>query len=661
MTSTRAERRSRVRRRDERQTLEAGRLAELASRLAGIGYWRYDLATGRTQWSDRMFEIYGCDRDHAPLTADECIARFHPEVAADLRAKMEAVVARPSGKSVEFDLNREDGEVRRVVGQSMVEHDASGVPVAVFGILMDVTEQRRAEEEVRRNEALYRLLAENATDVIARIGLEGETLFVTPSIEQVMGISAEAAVGMRTLQRVHSDDRAALVDGYRRVMTGGEPERIEYRFERFDGRWIWLEACPTLVRDEAGAPKEFIDVARDITARKALETELVAARHEAEAAAEAKAQFLANMSHELRTPITAVLGFTDLLLQRCPLDGEAKRYVERIASGGRALLATVNDVLDFSKLEAGQVRLNAEPMSLADLANETLDLFGAQAARKGLKLAVREDAPAPAWVLGDPDRLRQVLLNLIGNAVKFTETGGVTLELGWAAGTARFAVADTGPGLAPGEAERLFQRFSQVDGSSTRRHEGTGLGLAICKGLVEAMGGDIGVDSVPGQGSRFWFAIPAPETHAPAADDDGEQAAPGEGLRVLVADDNPVNRELVRAILEPFEVTLVEVGDGCAAMRAAEAQAFDVILMDIRMPVCDGRDAARAIRGRPGPNRTARIIAFSADGEAADASGGDASQDATLFDGRLTKPLRPADLLAALADPADAEDERLSA
>jgi len=628
----------------QRKVEDAARLAELAGRLAGVGHWRVDLKTHLCHWSDLVREIYGYAGTE-PISYDEALARYHPG-QGDLLREAWNPDNPDCAMSAEFELRREDGDVRIVAIQGVLERDADGQPASVFGTMIDVTEKRRAEEELRRSEALYRLLAENATDVIGRVGLEGETLFVTPSSTQVMGIPPEQAIGTKTLSRVHPEDGANLVAGYRRVMNGGEPERIEYRFRHGDGHWVWLEACPRLVRDEQGNPREFIDVARDVTTRKQMEAELTAARQAAEAAAEAKAQFLANMSHELRTPITAVLGFTELLQRRAVLDEEGMRYLDRIACGGRALLATINDVLDFSKLEAGRVELVSEPFAPDAVAAEALALFEVEAGRKGVAISFERGRPLPAWGLGDADRMRQVLLNLIGNAVKFTQAGTVTLRADYADGEARFEVLDTGAGIPAERLDRLFQRFSQVDGSTARQYGGTGLGLAICKALVEAMGGGIGVESAPGQGSRFWFTVPLPACSAPATIAAPVRPEGQAGLRVLLVDDNAANRELVRTLLRAAEAEVSEAADGFAAIEAATGQDFDLILMDLRMPGCDGREAARRIRCG-GPNADTRMLAFSADGET-DLTG----EDAALFDARLSKPLKPAELLQALADAA---------
>ena len=363
---------------------------------------------------------------------------------------------------------------------------------------------------------------------------------------------------------------------------------------------------------------------------------------EAEAAAQVKAEFLANMSHELRTPLTAVLGFTQLVEGQPELSAETRGYVQRVANAGKALRATVNDILDFSKLEAGQVEIKRLPMSPAALMREAAELFAAQAQEKGVVMRASGLSNLPPLVEADPDRLRQILLNLIGNAVKFTERGAViaSAKFDAAAGRLSFEVSDTGPGIAPEQVDYLFQRFSQIDGA--RRSGGTGLGLAICKGLVDAMGGRIGVASARGAGSRFWFEIPARLADgATAAEAPEVRAGLPDGCRVLVVDDNAANRHLVHAILTPFGVDLTEATDGDEGVAEAEARSFDLVLMDLRMPRLDGRAAAALIRAGQGPNQRTPILAFSADASALPAD--------ELFAGHVPKPLSALGLIETMA------------
>jgi CheY-like chemotaxis protein len=317
--------------------------------------------------------------------------------------------------------------------------------------------------------------------------------------------------------------------------------------------------------------------------------------------------------------------------------------VRRIAGAGQALLAIVNDVLDFSKLEAGQMPVSPRPVSPEEAISDALALFEPQAAAKGLRLDLNLTGELPEMVALDPDRLRQVLLNLIGNAVKFTQTGSVRLDARYiaAAQALHIEVRDTGPGIDATQQAKLFQRFSQVDASTTRRHGGTGLGLAICQGLVTAMGGEIGVVSEPGKGSCFAFHVAAPICEAAAA-----VAAPVtlDGLRVLVADDNPMNREIVTSLLAPFGVEVTQACDGAEAVEIARALPFDVLLLDVRMPVMDGPEAALRLRAEPGPNQHAPILAFSADFDVERLG----EQGGRGFDGLVRKPIEVAALIAAL-------------
>ncbi|HEX8471250.1 MAG TPA: ATP-binding protein, partial [Brevundimonas sp.] len=326
-------------------------------------------------------------------------------------------------------------------------------------------------------------------------------------------------------------------------------------------------------------------------------------------------------------------------------------YVGRIDNASRALLSTVNDILDFSKLEAGQVAIRPRPTDIAELCRQTLELFSPQAGAKDLALHF-EVAADRRWIQVDPDRIRQILLNLVGNAVKFTASGAVTLALSWDQDSERLhlVVKDTGEGVPADKLEKLFKRFSQVDGSLTRNHGGTGLGLAICKGLAEAMGGRIGADSVIGTGSRFWFDIPAPRAHGVTIADDGDgapRALPAlTGKRVLVADDHPANRELARLFLSGVGAQVVDANDGVAAVEVAHAQRFDVILMDMRMPRLDGAAALGRIRGGGGVNAMTPILAYTADAGADE----DRRLVALGFSGVVAKPVSSAALLDAIAD-----------
>jgi signal transduction histidine kinase len=421
-----------------------------------------------------------------------------------------------------------------------------------------------------------------------------------------------------------------------------------------DGGWLQFEERVML---DGSLSLVWIDITK-LLALEATNTELDSlvgrlriAQSEAEAASRAKSQFLAVMSHELRTPLTGVTGMIDLL-DRTALDPLQRDYVGVLRESADALLAVVNDILDFSKIEAGHLVIDEVAFDVPRLIAGTVRLLEARAAAKGLTLRFDWPSAAPRHIAGDPARLRQVLLNLIGNAIKFTERGRIDVGLAaWRIDgdrlRLRVAVADTGPGIAEAVRGRLFEVFSQGDTSINRRFGGTGLGLAICRRLIAAMGGEIGVDSTPGQGSTFWFEI-APKL-GPAAlaprPSEPESPAATRTARVLVADDVATNRRLIEAILGHLGHESVFVENGRQAVEAAQREPFDVILMDMQMPEMDGIEATRVIRALPGVVAATPIIALTADVVIEQR----AEFEAAGIDGILVKPLHWGDLQKAIA------------
>ena len=364
---------------------------------------------------------------------------------------------------------------------------------------------------------------------------------------------------------------------------------------------------------------------------------------EAEAGARAKAEFLANMSHEIRSPLTSILGFAGLLSGMADMPARAGPFIDRINASGEALLTIVNDILSFTRIEAGQIDLHKKPFALVEFVEQTLDLVRVEAARKGLDLDARFEPDLPGRIEADPVRLRQVLLNLVSNAVKFTDLGRVRTCVSYTNGVLRIEVVDTGVGVPPELKGRLFERFSQIDGSLSRRHAGTGLGLAISRGLIEAMQGRIDMHPAPGGGSVFWFEVAAPPAPEEAFSSEGflaDEAEPG-ALRILVVDDSDANRELVRALLHPLGLDLTEACNGQEAVSVAGSAPFDLILMDQQMPIMDGLAATRAIRAAPGPNQDTPIMAFSANVLDKDV---EACLRAGMND-HIGKPINPRELL----------------
>lgn len=525
-----------------------------------------------------------------------------------------------------------------------VEQDQDG-PGEIVAVIRDISERHALEQALADSEAQLRVLAENSTDIMVRFGLDGLILHISPACRK-LGVGPEEAIGKSIFNLVapeHVEHSKALVAQLVRDLQAEPGRRREHLVVTKSGERLWLEGSPTIIFDGKGQPAEIVSVFRDVTERKATEAQLEQAKLAAEAAADAKAQFLANMSHELRTPLTAVVGFARLASAQPELSPTTKSYLDRLSIGATALMATINDILDFSKLEAGQVDIRPRPTDVGVLLRDCLSLFTAIADDKGTRLALRGAHCLPPKMLIDEDRVRQVLLNLIGNAVKFTADGDIDLIVDWdpAAKRLRCQVVDTGCGISQPQLAKLFRRFVQVDGTLSRGHGGTGLGLAICKGLVEAMGGEIGAISREDFGTTFEFWIPCEEISSPVGASEDAQVLDG-SWRVLVADDHATNRELVRVVLGQFGIAVSEAEDGQQAVEMAQNEPFDLILMDLRMPKLSGVQAATSIRDGTGPNRDVSIIAFSADSETA--SNGD------IFDGVVGKPLEPEVLIRTVSE-----------
>ncbi|HEY5072661.1 MAG TPA: PAS domain S-box protein [Caulobacteraceae bacterium] len=634
--------------------------AVLAEQVAGLGYWRLDVATRAIAWSDGLFALYGLRVGQLP-DLDSAMAAIHPEDSERANRLLETAMRLGEDYTDQVRLMRADGSWRVLMNRSMCKRDSAGAVTTVFGVVMDVTDMELANDALRASEARYRLMAENGNDLIVQIDLGGRITYISPAAQSVTGFAPEELIGRPVGEFVDPEDKAGLDLAVQESFEqpGRRARCVEYRVRHKDGRVLWLEARPTPLLDaRSGKAVGITDVVRDITERKALEAELLAKCDEAEAASRAKAEFLANMSHEIRTPLTAIMGFSGLLSGLGDLPGDASAYVRRICTAGEQLLGVVNDVLDFSRLDAGQVELNPQPLDPAAFLAETLDLLGGQAEAKGLRLEGRVAPGTPRWVSLDGGRVRQVLLNLVGNAIKFTPSGSVTVTLARHGGQAlKLAVTDTGGGIAPELQGRLFERFSQVDGSISRHHGGAGLGLAICKGLVELMGGSIGVQSAPGRGSTFWFTLAAPRVAEPQPAPEAPLSAPSASIHVLLVDDVPVNRQLVRAMLEPLGHSFEEAASGAEAVKTAMRRPFDLILMDLQMPGMDGLEAARTIRSTAEVNRDTPIIALSANVLAEQI----ADCHAAGMNDHLAKPIVPAALVAMVAKWSVSRDASLAA
>jgi PAS domain S-box-containing protein len=511
-------------------------------------------------------------------------------------------------------------------------------------------------ERLLKAEARYRVLVEQvpAITFMASLDESSNELYVSPQIEAILGYTQAEWLEDPVLwyTRLHPDDRERWHLEFARTCATGEPFRSEYRFLAKDGRVVWVRGEARLVSDERGRPLFLHGVAFDITEqkqaeavlrgskaaleeqvrqrtaelnqvvealhaevaeRKQIEASLLEAKLAAEGANRLKSEFLANMSHEIRTPMNGILGMTDLALGT-QLTPEQHEYLGMIKTSADALLSVINDILDFSKIEAGKVELDPIPFGLRDLLADTLRPLAVRASGKNLELAYVIAPDVPDEVIGDPHRLRQILINLIGNAIKFTDRGEVILEVKKIEGEAapcalraahcarfEFSVRDTGIGIPPDRQAHIFEAFAQADGSTTRKYGGTGLGLTICKRLVELMGGRIAVRSEVGKGSTFSVRVCLRLLGQPQNRSSPQAAEELHGLRVLVVDDNATSRRILDEVLTGWHLrtTLAESGPEALTILShaeAEGSPYDLLMVDASMPGMDGIEVARRCR-----------------------------------------------------------------
>ncbi len=489
---------------------------------------------------------------------------------------------------------------------------ALAIGFAVFGARQTLGASRkltRTQDQLKESESRYRVLADNITDVILLRSLDAQWRYVSPSVHASLGYTPEEFADLDPKDYVHPDDRLLLREKFQALVQSGGTLTFEHRLIRRDRSICWMETSYILLTDpDSGKPMGVVSTSRNIDHRKAMEDDLIQARVTAETAAAAKSDFLANMTHELRTPLNAIVGFSGILKGSQKLDDQDARHAKLINAASSTLLGVVNGILDFSKLESGAFAFDPKPFDPADMAGAVAMMIEDQARARGLSLKVVTPEAGLPWLDGDAPRLQQVLLNLLGNAMKFTPTGGVEVRLETQPcrdGRQRLCVAvvDTGIGVAEDKLSAIFERFSQADASVSRTFGGTGLGLAISKRIVELMGGEIGVTSVVGEGSTFWFEVPLPVATptGQAEAEDGVATDLERPLRVLLAEDNAVNRELVQAFLGPFDIALDMAVNGREAVEMAVAGRYDIILMDVQMPIMDGMTATQRIRAHPDP------------------------------------------------------------
>jgi PAS domain S-box-containing protein len=587
---------------DRRRWQRMEQTAELALDAGKMGFWEWDVHTRQCHWSDRMFIMMGLDPEAKTPTTDEWLALVHPSDRPRLRMHFEKVRPSNDAFNLKFRLlnppgKKASGEDRSItmVGNHYFVED--GTMVGALGVAWDSGETDRKERALAESEELFRSLSNSCPVGIFRTDLKGDLIYANQRLADICGTSVKQLLGAEWADCIHPEDS----DEVRMcVLAGLRDEKglqNEIRLLLPDGSIRWCFARSVIVHDQAGNATGMVGTVDDVTARKRTLQELHAAKETAEIASRSKDIFLTNVSHELRTPLNGVLGMLDLLLDT-ELNPEQRQMSEIMRDSGQSLLQVVNDLLDLSRVQACKLEIENIPFDGTSLLEQVLAHLRPDAAKKGIALHLEQPENCPLRFLGDAERIRQILLVYLTNALKFTDAGSVTVKVATepvSENTSELMVmvSDTGPGIPPEEQSKLFQPFSQIDPSSTRKHGGAGLGLAIARRLAELMGGSVGVNSSEGSGSTFWLRLKLTVCPEPAVPVRAQFTGPA---RVLVVEDNPDSQRVALTMLWKLGWQADLVSDGLMALEMIRRNDYALVFMDCHMPRMDGYSATEEVR-----------------------------------------------------------------
>jgi len=627
------------------QLREAESRLERASRSSLEGHWELDYVR-QSRWHSASFQAL-LGHEARPLydSLQDAREHTHPDDVALATAAYQRHLASGEPYDVVVRLQTAQGAYRWYRMRGGVSRDQHGRPVRVSGSAQDVHQQKLAEDALREAQARFERAVHGTQDglwELDRTGAEAR-LWLSPRVSELLGFAVDELPDhpQALRERIHGEDLDAFDAALRTQLQQGLPIDVEVRMRTRSDSYRWFRLRGSAGRDASGRVIRTSGSMQDVSDARAAQEALVSAKDAAQAASRAKSAFLATMSHEIRTPMNGIIGMSALLIDTV-LGRVQREYVDAIRSSANSLLAIINDILDFSKIEAGKLEIESVEMDLHECIEEVGSLLGVQAGLKDLEPIVDVMPGVPHRVLGDPQRIRQCLVNLVSNAIKFTSTGEVLLEVSASAQTeshaqVRFEVRDTGIGIAPAALADLFQPFTQADSSTTRRFGGTGLGLSIVKRLVELMNGRIGVVSEPGKGSSFWFTLRLARC---AGELPCKRPSTERGQRVLLVDDNDTSRRVLRAHLVAQQLEVEAVSSGtraleCLRQAVRERRPFEIALIDAQMPHMDGQRLAEQIDADPELAHTRRVLLCTPQRRV------DAAQlAASGFAGSLAKPVR---------------------
>ena len=567
--------------------------------------WIADEAGNRTFFNQAWCEFTGLSREDS--IADHWMKSIHPDDREVYNKKWEDTAQQNVRFQQEFRLRHCSGTYRWVLEQAMPMFSSSGRLEGYVSSCVDLSSRMTDELQYQNNEARFRAISEAAPLGIFVTDSDGNYIYTNIQFQKITGQSAEQSFGSGWQKALADEDRERVASSWYSATRHAKPFEEVYRFRKPDGDIAWASVKAAAI-NSTDTVSGWVGTVEDITARLKADTELVEAKQSAEAAMHAKSQFLANMSHEIRTPLTAIIGFTEALRDDRQHPPDEMHCIDVILNNGRHLLDIINGILDLSKIDAGALAIERTSFNLVEMVEEVRMMFAPRIAEKAVSFSVKYDWPLPEEITTDPLRLKQVLINLLGNAIKFTDKGWIELTVSYNTTQKRlvFIIADSGIGIEPEQLDKLFKPFSQANESITRQFGGTGLGLNISAHLVHALGGTIEVSSEPGRGSSFTFCITPEFDSAPQFITEIPEETPSLNRppanqvqltgRVLFADDALDNRRLVDHLLRKAGIETVLVEDGQQAIEAALSDEFDLILLDVQMPNVDGLVAARTLR-----------------------------------------------------------------
>lgn len=591
-----------------------------AQSVAKLGSWQLDIINDSLIWSDEVYNIFELNKFTFNPSYENFFKAIHPEDASMVKEAYQQSLSNHQFYNIDHRLLMPDGRIKWV--REMADHQFNefGKPIISVGTVQDITEYKLIELKLRKNETQFRLSIEASNIGLWQWDMEDELSWSDECYQQ-LGFAAQAFPMSLTVykQGIHPDDMIQAFEEVARQVKQNKEFVIQFRYKNAQNDWSWIECRGKVTGYDAdGSPNWMMGTHINIQHQKDTEAALKLARTEAEKASKAKSEFLANMSHEIRTPMNAILGLSELAMHESNIQ-TMREQLHKIHRSANLLLGIINDILDFSKIEAGKMLISEQPFSLVQIVQDLQQLFMTVAQEKNLNLSFELNQQESTSFLGDELRIRQVLTNLISNAIKFTHQGGVTLSIhvettGHDTSLVHFTIKDTGIGISDEQQQRLFSAFAQADNSITRRYGGTGLGLIISQKLIKAMGGEgIQLSSQVNQGSQFSFSLrltpcaniavsPIPET---------DQQALSSLLNgnILLVEDNPINQEVVLSQLKWLGLTAHVAHNGAQAVDMVKTQHYQLILMDIQMPVMNGYQATKLIRRF---NKHTPIIAFTA-------------------------------------------------